>query len=121
VSTGLSEIREALDELRKKFPDPDYFLSNFAWKCDCGKNGFPGCDKPEHFADRVYLALIDYHQMKGTLDQCGGIRQRRGLDRVYDLVLRVMRFTPKRFNQLMADSEKAIQILQSCFGSKPMG
>lgn len=59
-------------ELRKAFSDkPRLFPKYFGWACECGLSGFPGCDDLEHFCQRVYVAILDYHQLEGS--------QRRGL------------------------------------------
>jgi len=98
-SYAYAELVEALG--RDKLPE------HFHWKCECGQAGFPGCPDFEHFCQRVYLSLVDYHQMAET--------QRRQALRQVDgqmQCLRLKRLSKSCKRRLRSDVQQALRIVR---------
>lgn len=106
----LSLPERAYANLKTEFPGEGYFPVDFHWACPCHHTGFPGCENMDHFLTRVYLALLDYHQVRETCEH-SVIGRGRYDGRDYDRVLRVDQFTPERRRQLETDMELAFKLL----------
>jgi hypothetical protein len=102
----------AYEALKREFPGEGYFPPNFIWQCPCNKGvaGFPGCNNREHFLDRVYLALVDYHQERETREHSSveyGTYQGVGHLRF----LRTNQFTEETRRRLQGDLDHAAATL----------
>ena len=91
---------------------PNRFRSDFQWSCGCSITGFPGCKLLSHFCQRVYLALLDYHQLEESIsrnavqkgDWCGDA----------DQLLKPEGFSKKRSDLLDSEVLIALSILKKC-------
>lgn len=114
-ANGRPTTWELFVALKRQFERPKKrFPMNFPWVCGCGKAGFPGCKDREHFCERVYLALLDYHQHQETKSRnlCYSVDGGEQL-------LRVDQFSARRMQLLEADLEKAETILRRLLSGNP--
>ena len=91
---------------------PNRFRSDFQWCCGCSESGFPGCELLSHFCQRVYLALLDYHQMEESVSR--DAVQKANWYGNADQLLKPERFTKKRRNLLDSEVLIALSILKKC-------
>lgn len=103
------------EALCEAFSDrPGLFPKDFGWFCECEKSGFPGCSNLEHFCQRVYIAILDYHQLEGS--------QRRGLAYTTDtcqMLLRIEKLDGKQRKKLNDDLRAAETLLKKLVNTNP--
>lgn len=115
LANGRPTTWELFVALRRQFQRPKKrFPRNFPWECGCGKAGFPGCRDHEHFCQRVYLALLDYHQHQETKSRNLCYNTEGG-----EQLLRVDQFSARRVQLLEADLKKAEVILRRMLSNTP--
>jgi hypothetical protein len=89
------------------------FPVDFEWYCDCdpSEGGFPGCDSLECFITRVYLAILDFHQMRESKRKKDvRVAQVEGESRL--LLIRPEKFSRGRMNAFRSDLATAASIIR---------